>query len=143
MQSLKPLLLSVGFTMATLSSFATPIDPVDTRLLSQPAISNSHICFMYAEDLWVANRDGSNPRRLTVDEGTESNPVFSPDGKWIAFTGEYDGNTDVFIVAAEGGIPKRLTWHPSPDLVRGFSPDGKSVLFLSPRNAFNTRYAQR
>lgn len=142
MQSLKPLLVSMGLAAWTLTANATPIDPTDTRMLSQPAVSNNHIAFMYAEDLWVANRDGSNPRRLTVDEGTESNPVFSPDGKWIAFTGEYDGNTDVFIVPTEGGIPKRLTWHPAPDLVRGFTPDGKSVLFLSPRNAFNNRYAQ-
>ena len=95
-----------------------------------------------AEDIWIANKDGSNPRRLTIDEGAESNPVFSPDGKTIAFNGEYDGNIDVFTIPVEGGIPTRLTWHPSPDIVRGFTPDGKSVLFLSPRNAFNNRYAQ-
>lgn len=129
-------------TISAISLYALPIDPADTRMLSQPAVSTNHICFMYAEDLWVANRDGSNPRRLTVDEGLETYPVFSPDGKWIAFSGEYDGNIDVFIVPTEGGIPKRLTWHPSIDLVRGFSPDGKSVLFVSPRNAFNNRYAQ-
>lgn len=142
MHFLKPWLLSAGFSIAAFYLSAAPADPDDTRMLSQPAISSNRICFMYAEDLWVANRDGSNPRRLTVDEGVESNPAFSPDGKWIAFTGEYDGNTDVFIVPAEGGVPKRLTWHPSPDVVRGFTPDGKSVLFLSPRNSFNNRYAQ-
>ncbi len=118
------------------------IDPTDTRMLAQPAISSTQIAFVYAEDLWIANRDGSNPRRLTVDEGSESNPVFSPDGKMIAFNGEYDGNVDVFIIPVEGGIPKRLTWHPAPDVVRGFSADGKSVLFLSPRNSFTNRYAQ-
>ena len=103
------------------------IDPNDTRMLSQPTISAGHVAFIYAEDLWVANKDGSQPRRLTVDEGIESNPLFSPDGKTIAFNAEYDGNTDVFIVPVEGGIPTRLTWHPSPDIVRGFSSDGKSV----------------
>jgi len=128
------------FLASTLSSLA--IDPVDTRMLAQPAISSSHIAFVYAEDIWIANKDGSNPRRLTIDEGAESNPVFSPDGKTIAFNGEYDGNIDVFTIPVEGGIPTRLTWHPSPDIVRGFTPDGKSVLFLSPRNAFNNRYAQ-
>ena len=122
------------------SSYA--IDTKDTRMLSQPAISVNHIAFIYAEDLWVANLDGSQPRRLTVNEGIESNPVFSPDGKWIAFNGQYDGNTDVYIIPVEGGIPKRLTWHPSVDLVRGFTPDGKSVLFISQRALFTTRYTQ-
>ena len=114
----------------------------DTRLLWQPAISNNHIAFIYAEDLWVANRDGSYPQRITVSEGSESNPVFSPDGKMIAFTGQYDGNTDVFLVPVTGGVPKRLTWHPGADLVRDFSPDGKKVLFASQRNSFTNRYFQ-
>ncbi|MBL0131863.1 MAG: PD40 domain-containing protein [Chitinophagaceae bacterium] len=118
------------------------IDPNDTRMLSQPTISAGHVAFIYAEDLWVANKDGSQPRRLTVDEGIESNPLFSPDGKTIAFNAEYDGNTDVFIVPVEGGIPTWLTWHPSPDIVRGFSSDGKSVLFASQSATFSNRYAQ-
>lgn len=123
-------------------AFANDIDIRDTRMLSQPAISADHIAFIYAEDLWVANLDGSQPRRLTVDEGIESNPVFSPDGKMIAFNGQYDGNTDVYVIPVEGGIPKRLTWHPAADLVRGFTPDGKSVLFISQRALFTTRYYQ-
>ena len=118
------------------------IDTENTRLLWQPAISKTHIAFIYGEDLWVANRDGSYPRRITVSEGQESNPVFSPDGSMIAFTGQYDGNSDVFLVPAAGGIPKRLTWHPGNDLVRDFSPDGKKVLFASQRNSFTTRYYQ-
>ncbi len=121
---------------------ALGIDPKDTRMLSQPAVSSTHIAFIYAEDLWVANLDGSQPRRLTIDEGIESNPMFSPDGSMIAFSAQYDGNTDVFVIPVDGGIPKRLTWHPSPDIVRGFTPDGKSVLFASGRVSFNNRYAQ-
>src|ERR1035438_5596183 len=116
------------------------IDTKDTRMLSQPVISANHIAFIYAEDLWVANIDGSQPKRLTVDEGIESTPFFSPDGKLIAFSAQYDGNTDVYVIPVDGGIPKRLTWHPAPDLVRGFTPDGKSVLFISPRNTFSGRY---
>jgi len=130
------------FLLVTSSSVVYGIDTRDTRMLSQPAISADHIAFIYAEDLWVANLDGSQPRRLTVDEGIESSPVFSPDGKLIAFSAQYEGNTDVYVIPVDGGIPKRLTWHPSPDLVRGFSPDGKSVLFASQRVEFTNRYAQ-
>jgi len=118
------------------------INTTDTRMLSQPAISSDRIAFIYAEDLWVANTDGTQPRRLTVDEGIESSPVFSPDGQWIAFSAEYDGNRDVFIVSADGGIPVRLTWHPGADIVRGFTPDGKNVLFISQRATYTNRYFQ-
>ena len=128
-----------------IGAFASPahlwaIDTKDTRMLSQPAISADHIAFIYAEDLWVANTDGSQPRRLTVSEGVESNPVFSPDGRLIAFSAQYDGNLDVYVVPVEGGIPKRLTWHPGADLVRAFTTDGKSVLFASQRASFSGRY---
>ncbi|MEP7129288.1 MAG: peptidase S41, partial [Chitinophagales bacterium] len=124
------------------SSAVYGINTTDTRLLSQPAVSANNIAFIYAEDLWIANADGSQPRRLTVDEGIESNPMFSPDGKWIAFSAQYDGNTDVFIIPVEGGVPTRLTWHPGADNAKGFTPDGKSVLFTSQRAVFTNRYAQ-
>ncbi|RYY65320.1 MAG: peptidase S41, partial [Chitinophagaceae bacterium] len=127
-------------TLASCSARAQ--NTTDTRLLWQPAISKNAIAFIYAEDLWVANRDGSYPRRITVSEGAESNPVFSPDGTMIAFTGQYDGNTDVFVVPAAGGVPRRLTWHPGADLVRDFSPDGKKILFASQRTSFTNRYYQ-
>lgn len=118
------------------------IDIDDTKFLTQPAISRDHIAFVYAGDLWVADTDGNNVRRLTSDDGIESSPVFSPNGKLIAFSAEYDGNTDVFIIPVEGGMPKRLTWHPGFDIVRGFTPDGSSVLFISQRNVFTNRYTQ-
>lgn len=114
----------------------------DTRLLHQPATSGTHIAFVYADDLWVARIDGSDVRRLTTDDGVESTPAFSPDGKTLAFTAQYEGNRDVYIVPIEGGVPKRLTWHPGADEVQGFTPDGKKVLFTSPRAVFTTRYTQ-
>jgi len=121
---------------------ATTYAQTETKLMHQPALSDTHIAFIYAHDLWIANRDGSNPKRLTIDEGVESSPVFSPDGSMIAFNAEYDGNSDVFVIPATGGIPKRLTWHPYQDLVRDFTPDGKSVLFASRRNSHTNRYFQ-
>lgn len=110
-----------------------------TRLLRQPTISDQFIAFIYADDLWIVDRNGGNARRLTTHEGTESNPHFSPDGKMIAFTANYKGNPDVFIIPTEGGSPKQLTWHPGEDLVQGWMPNGKSVLFRSPRNGVPTK----
>jgi tricorn protease len=124
------------------STTASAIDITNTKFLSQPAISGTHIAFVYASDLWVADRDGDHPRRLTSDQGLESNPVFSPDGRWIAFNAQYDGNTDVYIVSVNGGIPERLTWHPYSDNICSFTPDGSAVLFRSDRNVFTRRYDQ-
>src|SRR5262245_11626304 len=124
------------------AALPSPASGDDTALLSQPAVSASHIAFIYADDLWVADLDGKNPRRLTSDVGVESHPAFSPDGKTIAFSAQYDGNTDVYVIPVEGGPPRRLTSHPGPDIVRGWTPDGKAVLFSSPRYVFTNRYAQ-
>ncbi len=118
------------------------VDPVDTKLLTQPAISATHIAFIYAGDLFTADLDGTNVRRLTTDDGVESNPVFSPDGKTIAFSAQYDGNTDVYTVPLAGGPPVRLTWHPNADSVQSFTPDGSAVLFTSQRATFTARYTQ-
>jgi tricorn protease len=107
-----------------------------------PAVSAKNIAFVYADDLWVADRDGKNPRRLTSDIGVESYPTFSPDGSLIAFSAQYEGNTDVYTISPAGGTPKRLTYHPGPDIVRGFHPDGQSILFNSGRHVFSNRHMQ-
>jgi tricorn protease len=127
---------------ALVSTTALAIDITNTKFLSQPAISGDHIAFVYANDLWVADRSGDHPRQLTSDQGLESNPVFSPDGRWIAFNAQYDGNTDVYIVSVYGGIPKRLTWHPYSDNICSFTPDGSAVLLRSDRHVFTRRYDQ-
>ena len=115
-----------------------PVFPQGTMLLRQPTISNTDIVFVYANDLWIVPKDGGDARRLTSNEGEESNPHFSPDGKLIAFTGQYDGNTDVYLLPAEGGQPARLTWHPGADQVTGWTPDGESILFASSRTGTPT-----
>ncbi len=140
-RTLKLALLAVGLFAPFATANAQP-DATDTRLLSMPAVSAKNIAFVYAEDLWVANIDGKNPRRLTTDLGLESNPVFTSDGQTIAFSAQYDGNTDVYTIPLAGGTPTRLTSHPSPDTVRGFTPDGKGVLFSSARHVYSTRYQQ-
>lgn len=110
-----------------------------TQLLRQPTLSQTEIVFVYADDLWKVSRNGGTATRLTSNEGEESYPHFSPDGKWIAFTGEYDGNTDVYLIASDGSEPKRLTWHPGNDQVTGWSPDGKKVIFASGRESHPTQ----
>jgi tricorn protease len=120
---------------------AQALDTSDTRLLATPAITEGKIAFAYADDIWVADADGKNPRRVTSHPGEERNPYFSPDGKHIAFTAGYDGNVDVYVIPTAGGEPTRLTWHPGEDIVRGFTPDGK-VLFSSQREVFSRRFSQ-
>jgi tricorn protease len=102
-------------------------------LLRSPALSRTQIVFSYAGDLWSVPREGGEAKRLTTAPGVETDPVFSPDGSLIAFTGEYDGNVDVFVMPAEGGVPRRLTYHPHFDGAAGWTPDGKRVLFVSDR----------
>jgi len=108
----------------------------ETPLLAHsPTVSKTHVVFAYGGYLWSVPRDGGDARQLTTG-GHEGLPVFSPDGKWIAFTGQYDGNVDVFVMPAEGGEPRRLTWHPAADIAAGWTPDGKRILFHSAREAY-------
>lgn len=105
----------------------------ESRLMRFPDVHKDHIVFVYAGDLWLAPRQGGAARRLTSHVGEELFPKFSPDGQWIAFTGEYDGNADVYVIPTQGGEPRRLTYHPSSDLVLGWTPDSQKVLFGSGR----------
>lgn len=111
------------------------------HLFQSPALSRDLIAFGYAGDLWSVPREGGRAVRLTAGVGLESAPIFSPDGSTIAFTGEYDGNTDVFTIPAAGGVPHRVTYHPAPDVAVGWTPDGKRILFRSTREAAS-RYTQ-
>ncbi|MCK6439260.1 MAG: hypothetical protein L6Q71_03550 [Planctomycetes bacterium] len=107
---------------------------IDARMLRYPDISDRHIVFVYAGDIWIAPRAGGDARRLTTAKGEEAFPRFSPDGNEIAFTGNYDGNEDAYIMPITGGIPRRLTYHPAEDRVNDWTPDGRSVLIASARD---------
>jgi tricorn protease len=118
------------------ASAATTRAAEETPLLTHsPTVSKAQVVFSYGGYLWSVPRDGGDARQLTTG-GHEGLPVFSPDGKWLAFSGQYDGNVDVFVMPAEGGEPRRLTWHPAADIAVGWTPDGKRVLFQSAREAY-------
>ena len=102
-------------------------------LIRHPTVSREKIAFCYAGDIWTVSREGGDAERLTAGVGFKCDPYFSPDGKWIAYTADYYGNQDVFVIPAAGGEPRRLTYHPSPDLAAGWTPDSKSILFVSER----------
>ena len=113
----------------------------ETLLLRQPTLSKKDVVFIYANDLWKAPVAGGDAVRLTSGVGYEYAPHYSADGQWIAFTAEYGGNDDVYVIPAGGGTPKRLTFHPSVDEVQGWTPEG-DILFRSTRNARPTMTSQ-
>lgn len=129
--------------LAALAAGAVPAFALEEcRLMRMPDIQGDRIAFVYAGDLWTVARSGGVAARLTTHEGSELFPKFSPDGQAIAFTGDYDGNTDVFTVPTIGGEPKRLTWHPGADQVTEWYPDGKSVLIRSMRASSMPRFTR-
>jgi tricorn protease len=138
--------LRLSLAVLVVSGFAAQrdanVDTTDTKLLSEPAISASHIAFIYAGDLYSADLNGGAVRRLTSDGGVETNPVFSPDGSTIAFSTKYGDNVDVFTVPVTGGARTRLTWHPGQDVAQAFTPDGQAVLFASTRAGFKSYHVQ-
>jgi tricorn protease len=135
---MKPAVLCALVCVAVLMAFAAP---GTLHLLQKPAMNKTHIAFSYAGDLWTVGRSGGQATRLTAGAGAESAAQFSPDGGTIAFSGEYDGNTDVFTMPVTGGVPKRVTYHPDADRLVGWSPDGKRILFRSNRESAS-RYTQ-
>lgn len=114
----------------------------ETLLLRQPSVHGSRVVFASGGDIWLTSTQGGEAKRLTSHVGIESTPMFSPDGSMIAFTGEYDGNTDVFVMPSSGGVPTRLTFHPANDVLAGWSPDGKSVLVSSNSHSHSPRYGK-
>lgn len=133
--------------LSSLPALAAPqdaptADPNDMRLLRMPDVHGNSVVFVYGGDLWTTTSTGGEARRLTSSIGFESYPKFSPDSRWIAFSGEYDGNNDVFIMPAAGGEPVRLTFHPGWDRVIDWQPDGEAIRFQSPRQSHTGRDLQ-
>jgi len=118
------------------------IAQIDAGLFRFPDVSKSQIVFTYANDLWVMPKDGGTAIKLSSPAGVESYPKFSPDGKSIAFSGNYDGNNDAYVIPASGGVPVRLTAHGYSDRVVDWTSDGKRVLFASGRESGKARFNQ-
>jgi tricorn protease len=134
-----------GALLAT-SALAAPVTAVaqdsETKLLRDPALSEGALAFVYAGDIWIASPDGSNPVRLTSHPADERDPVFSPDGTKIAYTADYDGNDDVFVIDVRGGQPQRLTWHPGADRALDWAQGGEAVAIMSTREVRSGRSGQ-
>ncbi|HWX23262.1 MAG TPA: S41 family peptidase [Candidatus Binatia bacterium] len=112
---------------------AAPASPTHTHLLRHPAYSKGKVAFSYLGDLWLANEDGSGLQRLTDHKAREILPRFSPDGKWLAFSSDREGNYDVYVMPVQGGKPRQLTFHSADDMVVGWAADSQRVLFSSSR----------
>jgi tricorn protease len=138
----------LAFIIVACACSVTAQETQEGRLLRFPDIYKDKIAFMYGGDLWLASSSGGVARRVTSHPGRELFPKFSPDGKWLAFTGQYDGNFNVYVMPSDGGQPKQLTFYqgsaqPLSDRmgilnqVIGWTPDAKDIIFLSRRDASN------
>jgi tricorn protease len=114
-------------------SFTSIVFAREAKLVRYPSYSNGRIAFTYLGDIWTADESGQNVQRLTVNKARDAYPRFSPDGKWIAFSSDRNGNLDVFLIPAGGGAAKQLTHHSAEDTVVGWTPDGNGILFSSQR----------
>jgi len=113
---------------------------IDARLMRYPDVSTTQIVFTYANDLWLVPKAGGTAQRLSTPKGEESFARFSPDGREVAFSGNYDGNLDVYTLPVGGGVPTRITHHPMADRMVDWTPDGKSILFASGMESGKDRF---
>src|SRR5713226_8082599 len=125
--------LSLLIALLLVCTFASLAFGREAKLVRYPSYSNGRIAFTYLGDIWTADENGQNVQRLTVNKARDAYPRFSPDGKWIAFSSDRNGNLDVFIIPSSGGTAKQLTFHSADDTVLGWTPDGRGVLFSSQR----------
>jgi tricorn protease len=127
--------LALAFT-GTLSAASTPAAPTGSqaRLLRHPTYAKGKVAFSHLGDIWIANENGSGVQRLTDHKARDVVPRFSPDGNWIAFSSNRDGNNDVYVISVQGGKPRQLTFHSAEDSVVNWTPDGRKIVFTSSRS---------
>lgn len=142
-------ILPILFLIALIATSAQAQHPDEARVLRFPTIHGNTIVFSFAGDLYAVDAGGGTARKLTTHEGMEIFPKFSPDGSLIAFTGQYDGNTEVYVMPAQGGVPQRITYTATlgrddltdrmgpNNIVMDWTPDGKGVVFRSRMHTFN------
>ena len=135
-------LLPVLFVAVVSVFSARSEDTLDAGLMRMPAVSEKNLAFVYAGDIWVAPKEGGTAQRLSSPRGEESWPRFSPSGREVAFTGNYEGNEDIYVMPVSGGEPRRVTYHGGSERMVAWWPDGKSVLFASRRDSFSERVGQ-
>ena len=104
-----------------------------------PALSpdGKQLAFVYRGDIWLAPSAGGRATPLTQHIETDACPLFSPDGKWVAFASRRNGNMDIYAVPVEGGLARQLTWHSGHELPQGWSPDGRFLIFSGKRDTPN------
>ncbi len=119
----RPLTLLIAALLVTATAWAEPI-----KFARYPHVSQGKLVFSYHGDIWIANENGSSPQRLTAHVARDVFPRLSPDGRWVAFTSDRFGNTDVFLIPATGGEPRQLTLATTPETVLNWTPDGKGVI---------------
>ena len=115
---------------------------VDARMLQYPDVSQTQIVFSYAGDLWVVPKEGGTALKLSSPRGQELYPHFSPDGSQIAYSADYDGNLEIYVIPTMGGMPTRVTYHGMPDRVIDWYPDGRHLLYASSMNSGKQRFNQ-
>ncbi|HEX7356662.1 MAG TPA: PDZ domain-containing protein [Ignavibacteriaceae bacterium] len=115
---------------------------VNARMFQYPDVSKTQITFTYGGDVWIVAKEGGTAYKLTSAKGTELLARFSPDGQQIAFSGNYNGNVDVYVMPSLGGLPTRITYHGMPDRIIDWYPDGNSLLFASSRESGKQRFNQ-
>jgi len=129
-------------TILISASFQANLSQVNARMFQYPDVSQTHISFTYGGDVWVVSKEGGTAYKLTSAKGTELLSRFSPDGKKIAFSGNYNGNVDVYVMPSLGGLPTRITHHGMSDRLVDWYPDGNNLLFASSRESGKQRFGQ-